>query len=140
SVGEGFSSGDYALMVLDKVLRQGAVGTGGALQNAFGALMQVYNTGVLVVASIMIFWMIVTIVVDTAKTGVVGGGRHNMVWTPIRVIFALGIMISLGASDFSSGQYIVMKLTEWGSIFASRAWMAYITEVTTGKSLLAPYS
>lgn len=133
------ASTDYALMVLDKVLRQGAIGTGGALQNALGSMLQVYNTGILIVASVILFWMILTIVVDTAKTGVVGGGRHNMVWAPIRIVFALGIMIPLGASGFSSGQYMVMKLAEWGSNFATRGWSSYVTGVINDENLFPAF-
>lgn len=136
----GDASQDYALMVLDKVLRQSAVGYGGAMQNALAGMMQVYNTGIMVVAAVMIFWMILSIVVDTAKTGIVGGGRHNMVWTPIRVVFALGIMIPLGATGFSSGQFAVMKLAEWGSNFGSRVWATYVQGVIDDATLLTKYT
>lgn len=136
----GGASQDYALMVLDKVVRQSAVGTGGAMQNALAGLMQVYNTGIMVVAAIIIFWMILSIVVDTAKTGIVGGGRHNMVWTPIRVVFALGIMIPLGTTGFSSGQFAVMKLAEWGSNFGSRAWATYVSAVVSNRTMLVRFT
>lgn len=134
---------DYALMVLDKILRQAAAGTpgkGGALQNALTNLMQVYNSGVLLVAGAIMFWMVLSIVIDSAKTGMFGGGRHNMVWTPIRVVFALGIMIPLGNQGFSSGQYAVMKLAEWGSNFGSQGWTAYVAGVLADDSLLSPFS
>lgn len=133
------ASTDYALMVLDKVLRQGAMGTGGSSQLALQPLMETYNAGVLVVAGIMLFWMIISIVVDTAKTGVVGGGRHNMVWAPIRVVFALGIMIPLGTTGFSSGQFMVMKLAEWGSNFGTQIWMSYINSAANTQNLLPAF-
>ena len=140
--GAGISA-DYALMVLDKILRQAATGVpgnGGALQNALAGLMQVYNSGVLLVAGAMLFWMVLSIIVDSAKTGLFGGGRHNMVWTPIRVVFALGIMIPLGNQGFSSGQYAVMKLAEWGSNFGSTGWLTYVNGVVGDQSLLSPFS
>jgi len=133
------ASADLGLMVLDKVLRQSTVGEGGLLQNALTGLMQVYNTGIMVVAAVMIFWMILSIVVDTAKTGIVGGGRHNMVWTPIRVVFALGLMIPLGTTGFSSGQFAVMKLAEWGSNFGTRAWNTYVGGVLNSSNLIASF-
>ena len=134
------ASADLGLMILDKVLRQSVTSNGGAMQTGLTGLMQVYNTGILVVAAVMIFWMILSIVVDTAKTGVVGGGRHNMVWTPIRVVFALGIMIPLGTTGFSSGQFAVMKLAEWGSNFGTRAWSGYVTGVISSNGLLSPFT
>ena len=52
-------SADYALMVLDKVLRQSMADTpnGGLMQNALRDLMVIYNSGMLVIACIMIFWV-----------------------------------------------------------------------------------
>lgn len=134
-------STDYGLMVLDKILRQAAADTpnGGALQNALAGMMGAYNTGVITIACVMMLWMIVSIVIDTAKTGVFGGGRHNMVWAPIRVMFALGLLFPLG-SGFSSGQYAVMKLAEWGSNFGTRAWSQYVAGVVGDQSLLAPFA
>jgi len=138
--GNGIST-DYGLMVLDKILRQAAVDSpnGGALQNALAGMMKSYNAGVAIVAGVMIFWMVVSIILDTAKTGVFGGGRHNMVWAPIRVIFALGLMFPLG-SGFSSGQYMVMKFAEWGSNFGSRSWSTYVAAVIGDQTLLMPFS
>lgn len=137
----GGASTDLAIMLLDKMLRQGAgVGQasaqGGSLQQALGAFFQIYNTGVLVIAGIMLFWLVLSVVVDTAKTGVIGGGRHNMVWAPIRIVFALGLMIPLGATGFSSGQYMVMKLAEWGSNFGTNAWVAYVGAVANSTDMI----
>jgi len=140
-VGGGVST-DYALMVLDKILRQAAANTpnGGAMQNALASLMEVYNTGMLIVACIMIGWMVTSVIIDTAKTGTIGGGRHNMVWTPIRVIFAIGLMFPLGSAGFSSGQYMIMKLAETGSNFGTKGWAAYVTGVIGNETLLAPFA
>ncbi|MDE1153899.1 MAG: DotA/TraY family protein [Micavibrio sp.] len=134
-------STDYALMVLDKILRQAAADTpsGGAVQNALAGMMKSYNAGVSIVAGVIIFWMVISIILDTAKTGVFGGGRHNMVWAPIRVIFALGLMFPLG-TGFSSGQYMVMKFAEWGSNFGSRSWATYVAAVIGDQTLLMPFS
>lgn len=132
----GTPAGDFGIMMLDKAIRAGANGQGGPLQRATQDLMLVYNSGILVIASLLIFWMIVTIVVDTAKTGQVGGGRHNMVWVPIRIVLALALLIPLGSNGYSSGQYMVMKLAEWGSNFGSRAWSAYAQSVATNTSMI----
>ena len=133
----GTASGDYGIMMLDKVIRAGAHGKGGLLQQATQDLMLIYNSGILVIASVIIFWMIINIVVDTAKTGQVGGGRHNMVWLPIRIIFALALLIPLGSTGFSSGQFMVMKLAEWGSNFGTRAWSAYVGGISDRQEFIA---
>lgn len=131
------AGGDLAIDILNKVLRQPALGQGGLLQNAFAALINVYNTGVLVIASFVVFWAIMSIIIDTARTGQVGGGRHNMVWAPIRFVFAMGLMIPIGAG-FSSGQIMVMKLAEWGSNFGSQGWYRYVS-AAMNENLLAPF-
>jgi len=132
----GSSYGDYGIDLLDKMLRLGANQTGGPLQNAVGALMQIYNTGILFVAACLLFWLIISVVVDIAKTGQVGGGRHNLVWAPIRIVFALGMMIPLGSSGFSSGQFVVMKIAEWGSNFGTNGWNAYLNKVMSNANVV----
>ncbi|MDF3023438.1 MAG: putative rane protein [Alphaproteobacteria bacterium] len=142
-VNDAAVSTDYALMVFDKILRQAAtapVGNGGILQNALVDLMRVYNTGMTLIAGVVTLWMITSIVIATARTGKLGGGRHNMVWAPIRMIFALGIIFPLGAQGFSAGQYMVMKLAEWGSNLGTKGWVQYIGGVVGDQNLLAPFS
>ena len=140
--GTGIST-DYALMLLDKILRQsmtGPIGTGGILQNALTGIMLTYNTGMALLAGIITLWMVMSMVVATARAGTIGGGRHNMIWAPIRMIFALGIILPLGAQGYSSGQYMVMKLAEWGSNLGTQGWVAYINGVVGDQTLLAPFS
>lgn len=135
----GTPQGDYGLMMLDKVLRAGANGKGVPLQNALREVMMIYNSAMLVIASVIVFWMIVSIVVDTAKTGQVGGNRHNMVWFPIRFVFALALLFPLGSAGFSSGQFMVMKLAEWGNNLGTNAWVAYVDGVIQSEKLVADY-
>jgi len=117
---------DWGIILLNKLFREGIAGSGGALQNSFGTLMQVFNSAILVMAGIMLFWSIIVIIVDTAKTGTVGGGRHNMVWAPIRIVTALALLIPLGTSGFSAGQLLVIKTAEWGSNLGTTAWYKYV--------------
>ncbi len=133
----GTPQGDYGIMMLDKVVRAGASGKGIPMQNALRDLMLVYNSAVLVIASVILFWMIVTVVVDTAKTGQVGGGRHNMVWGPIRIVFALALLIPLGSAGFSSGQYMVMKIAEWGNNLGTNAWNAYVMGTMSANNIVS---
>ncbi|TAL32476.1 MAG: hypothetical protein EPN97_09910 [Alphaproteobacteria bacterium] len=137
----GTAYNDWGLFMLDKIVRESAQTPqmGGRLQNAFSAIILVYNTAITVVAAVMIFWIILSVVVDTAKTGILGGGRHNMVWAPIRIVFALGLMIPLGNAGYSSGQYCVMKLAEWGSNLGTNGWNAYVGAlVGNGNNFIAP--
>ena len=138
-------STDYALMVLDKILRQSMTApfpgqTGGSTQNALSELMRLYNTGLTLIAGIIMLWLVFALVVKTARAGVLGGGRTNMVWVPIRMVFALAIIFPLGAQGYSAGQYMVMKVAEWGSNLGSRGWVTYIQAVAGDATMLAPFS
>lgn len=133
----GTPQGDYGIMMLDKVVRAGAFGKGIPIQNALRDLMLTYNSAVLVVASVILFWIIINIVVDTAKTGQVGGGRHNMVWAPIRIVFALALLVPMGSAGFSSGQYMVMKIAEWGSNLGTNAWKDYVEGTLSASNIVA---
>lgn len=126
---------DWGITILNKLFREGIAGKGGVLQNSFGALMEIFNTAVLTIAGAMILWLIISIVIDTAKTGVVGGGRHNMVWAPIRIIFALGLIIPLGTTGFSAGQMMVIKLAEWGSNLGTTAWVTFVTRASSSNMM-----
>lgn len=132
----GGAHGDIALHLLDRVLRQGLSGNGGPMQNALGPLLATYSSAVLVVASFITAWAVFSIVTDTARTGTLGGGRHNMVWTPIRFIFALGLMVPIGGGA-NSGQFMVMKLAEWGSNLGSSGWQAYVGGIGPGSLVAA---
>lgn len=132
----GGAHNDIALHLLDRVLRQGLSGNGGPMQNALGPLLATYSSAVLVVASFITAWAVFSIVTDTARTGTLGGGRHNMVWTPIRFIFALGLMVPIGGGA-NSGQFMVMKLAEWGSNLGSSGWQAYTASIATASLVAA---
>lgn len=129
---------DYAINILDSMLRRGTVpgDYAGPIQTAMGGLMEVYNAGILVVAGLLLFWLIISVVVDIAKTGQIGGGRHNLVWAPIRIVFALGMMIPFGTTGYSGGQFAVMKVAEWGSNFGSNGWDAYLAIIAKSSATL----
>jgi len=122
------TSPDFAIDILNKVVRQSAYGDGAPLSVGLGAVMGVYNTALLVIAALVVFWAIISIIVDTARTGQIGGGRHSIVWVPIRFVFALALMIPLG-TGFSGGQVITLKIAEWGSNLGTNGWIAYVDRV-----------
>jgi len=131
---DGSGRQDWGIILLDKLFREGLKGEGygGYLQRSFGSLMEVFNSAILLIAGIMIFWLIISIVIDTARTGEIGGNRHNMVWAPIRIIFALCLLIPLGTTGFSAGQLGVIKFAEWGSNLGTRAWSTYVSNAISG--------
>ncbi|MBK67066.1 MAG: hypothetical protein CMP22_02915 [Rickettsiales bacterium] len=116
---------DLGLLMIEYLIGAASRGEGGAQAVAMGQLLQIYSYGVLVIASFIIAWSVLSVVVDTAHTGKFFGGRHNPVWWPIRLVFALALLIPLG-HGFSSGQYMVIQIAKWGSNFASQGWAVYV--------------
>lgn len=117
--------GDLAISILDRVFRQGAMGGGGTMQVNIGPMFGTYSTAVLVLASLFIFFHITIMVVETARSGKIGGGRRNIVWTPIRFVVAIGLLVPIGGA-FNSGQFIMMKLAEIGSNLGTNLWSTYV--------------
>lgn len=132
----GAATRDLAERMLDGVLLMGSEGTGGPMQNALGPLLAMYSWGVLVVGAFMVFWAVISIVAETARTGQLGGNRHNMLWAPIRLVFAIGLLVPLGFG-FNSGQYIVIKVAEWGTNLGTRGWTAYVDAIVADENLIA---
>lgn len=130
---------DLANNMLDGVLGLASRGAGNAAQNALGPLLAMYSWAVLVVGAFMVFWAVISVVAETARTGQLGGNRHNMLWSPIRLVFAIGLLVPLGYG-FNSGQYIVIKIAEWGSNLASRGWETYIDALLNQDELLSKSS
>lgn len=80
-----------------------------------------YSMGMLILAGMVLFYHLVSMVVETAHTGVPFGRRINSVWVPIRLIVAIGLLVPI-SGGLSSGQYIVIKIADEGSRLASNAW------------------
>lgn len=120
---------DMGLRIIENLIGRASKGEGSAIESALGDLLMTYSYGVLVIASFIVAWSILSIVVDTAATGRFFGGRHNPVWWPIRLVFALGILVPIGSHGFNAGQLMVIEIAKWGSNFASNAWGVYATAV-----------
>lgn len=86
-------------------------------------VLGVYSFGMLIIAVLVLFYHLAAMVAETAHQGVVFGRRVNQLWAPIRLVFALALLVPV-SSSLSSGQYLVIKLAQEGSALASNAWEA----------------
>lgn len=96
---------------------------------AMHGMFQLYSIGLLVIAVIIACYMIFAIVVETAQTGVPFGKRYNHVWAPIRLVFALGLLIPMGYG-LNAAQWITLYAAKFGSDFATRGWIIFNEEMT----------
>ncbi len=93
--------------------------------HAFHEFLSVYSYGLLVVAAIIILYLVVTVIGETAHTGTPFGKRFNHVWAPLRLVIALGLLIPM-QTGLNSAQYIVLYAAKWGSGFATNGWNIFL--------------
>lgn len=124
---------DIGLWLIKAVIGDASMGLGSPMSQALGDMLAIYSYAVLVVAAFVVAWAVLNIVVDTAHTGQFFGRRHNPVWYPIRLLFALGLLIPLN-HGFNAGQYAVIQIAEWGSGLGSRAWSVYVDKLFGGEN------
>ncbi|MEA1937509.1 MAG: DotA/TraY family protein, partial [Pseudomonadota bacterium] len=107
-------------------------------QAGFNRMLGIYSSGVLVLASIIVCYSIISIIIDTAHQGMMFGKKHNEVWAPIRMVAAVTLLVPL-AGGYNTGQYAVIKVAQWGSALATNMWTQYLDEVVDGgPPLVAP--
>ncbi|OFW83355.1 MAG: hypothetical protein A2018_02545 [Alphaproteobacteria bacterium GWF2_58_20] len=104
------------------------------LAKAIAAMLAYYSTGCMVLAGIIVGYEVTAIVVETAKEGVLFGRRHNELWAPIRLVFAIALLTPL-PNGFNSGQIAVVKFATWGSGFASNVWGEFVTKTSNADFL-----
>ncbi len=105
------------------------------------SMFALYSTAMLVVAGFLVLYHLITIVAATAHEGKLGGRQMNQVWAPIRLVFAIGLLVPLGIGNgFNSGQMMVLYITQWGSALASNVWATFADTFSdqTGAFVIAP--
>lgn len=103
---------------------------------ALHALFQLYSVGLLVVAVMIVCYFIFAILAETAQTGVPFGKRYDHVWAPIRLVFALGLLIPIGFG-LNASQWITLYAAKLGSDFANQGWTIF-NDVMTEEMLANP--
>lgn len=107
----------------------------------FQKIMAIYSIAMLVIAGFILLYIITFAIADTAHSGRFGGGDFNQVWGPIRLVVAIGLLVPLpmegGHNGYNSGQFIVMKIAEWGSGMADSLWIPFATSLGENRRVLA---
>ncbi len=93
------------------------------LAQGFASLAAVYSYAMLVAAGIIVGYIIVSLVIDTARTGQFFAGK-NETWVIIRCLLALSMLVPVGVG-FNAGQAIVVQIAKWGSGLATSAFETF---------------
>ncbi len=93
-------------------------------QKGLQALFQFYSMGMMVVAGFLVLYLIFAMIVETAGTGVPFGTRFQSVFSPIRLVIAVLLLVPL-AYGLNTGQYIVLWAAKYGSAMATNSWILF---------------
>ncbi len=91
---------------------------------ALHSLFQYYSIGMLLIGVLILLYFIVVVVVETAVTGTPFGQRFAHIWTPIRLVVAIGLLIPFNYG-LNSGQYIALYAAKFGSNMATNGWLVF---------------
>jgi conjugal transfer/type IV secretion protein DotA/TraY len=105
------------------------------LQAMFRSMLAHYAQGILVLAVFLLIYIVVTTLVDSAKTGKPFGSKFDNVWAPIRLALAIGLMIPI-SSGYNAAQLIVFQMSDWGSNLATNVWIAGLDKLATDQKFL----
>ena len=91
-----------------------------ALQEMF----QYYSYAILIVGVVILLYYVLALVGETANTGTPFGRRFNHVYAPLRLVFAVGLLVPVNYG-YSSAQYIALYAAKIGSGFATNGWIIF---------------
>lgn len=101
------------------------------VQTALLAALAFYSNAILVFAAFILFYHLVSMIVETAHHGTPMGKRANQIWAPIRLVVAVGLLVPVSSQGLNCGQFIAVQLAEWGSGLASQVWSTFVTTMVT---------
>ncbi len=88
------------------------------------ALFEFYSFGLLIVATIIIVYLTMAIVMETAESGVPFGKRFNKAWAPVRIVLFFGLLLPM-PSGINLAQYLLLNAAKLGSNVATNSWILF---------------
>lgn len=113
---------------------------GFSIGEALHQMLGFYSTALMIIATIIVIYYVITVVGESAQTGQPFGRRFNGLWAPVRLVLALGLLVPLG-NGLNAAQYTALTVAKMGSGLATQAWNTFGTELlsaNSAKNLIAP--
>ncbi len=104
--------------IIDVLVKGQDPNTVAAASNLLATLFTFFNSGILVVGSIIVGYVAVMGAVNTANDGEAMGKAWSTVWTPVRIV-AGGSVLLPSASGYSFMQMLVLTISLWSIGFAN---------------------
>ncbi|MCL2469855.1 MAG: DotA/TraY family protein [Alphaproteobacteria bacterium] len=118
------------------------------IQVVLGTALSYYSVAILVLAGLLLLYHLVFMVAETAHTGKVMG-RANQIWAPIRLVFAIGMLVPIAAgggggtatsrvTGYNTAQYIAIQIGKWGSGLAGNVWDIFLQTLQGQGDVICP--
>jgi len=112
--------------IIDVLVRGADLNTVASTSNVLATMISYFNSGLLVVASLIISYVASVGVINTANDGEAMGKSWSSVWTPLRIV-AGGAVLLPSASGYSFIQMFVLTLSLWSVGFANQLYRVGMT-------------
>jgi conjugal transfer/type IV secretion protein DotA/TraY len=113
-------------------------GTGPASPDSvLGAMSQVLNTGMLVFTGLIIGYVFLTGVLNSAHEGNPLGKAYSTMWIPLRMVFALALVLPF-SGGYSAMQIGVLWMAGHGIGLANSTWNAALDHIEQKGTLYPP--
>lgn len=99
----------------------------------WGRTLQVFTSVLAFLASLGLAYSVISGIVQSAYTGKVLGEKWHQIWSPLRVIVGIGLLVPLPNTGFSSVHYILRDVVSKGSINVADAAASNLVGVVAGK-------
>jgi conjugal transfer/type IV secretion protein DotA/TraY len=104
----------------------------------FSEIIGYFNVIMLVVGGLMFFWNVTVGILQTAHEGSILGQRWSSLWAPLRVIFAVGLLVPLpNMGGYNLAQAGVAYIVKGSTNIASAVWSTAATMIIQGNISLA---
>lgn len=91
--------------------------------NVIATMMSYFNSGVLTVATLIVSFVTVMGVINTANDGEAFGKNWSSLWTPVRIVSGAAVLLPTG-TGYSFIQLFVMMISLWAVGFANGTFKA----------------
>lgn len=103
----------------------------GASGQLLGEVFRVFNYGMVMVASLMLIYMVIKSVMDTASEGEFMGRQTKSTWTIFRAVMGIGILVPK-YTGYSLVQVLIMWAVVQGVGLADKTWARAINYLDKG--------
>ena len=104
--------------VIDALVTGADPDTVSAASNVIATMMSFFNSGILIVGTLIVSYVAAMGTINTANDGEAMGRNWSSLWTPVRIV-AGGAVLLPTASGYSFIQLVVLMFALWGVGFAN---------------------